>query len=171
MRIYLIGFMGGGKSYISKELSRVLDYPVVDLDETIERRAGMSIVQLFKQYGEAHFRRLEQEALHSTAEESPLIIATGGGTPCFFDNIEWMNKNGITVYLNTDESLLFKRLSPQKHHRPLLKNLSSSELKAYIHNKLEERSIYYQQAKLIIPISFNDPLIAFKIAEQIKAIS
>lgn len=149
MNVFLIGFMGSGKSFIGKQLATFLSMNYCDLDVSIEEKAGMSISQIFDQKGEAHFRQVEQEALHDTANLSKTIISTGGGAPCFFDNMKWMNQSGLTVYLETSATLLAQRLQNEMEHRPLLAHLSRAELIRFIEEKIAQRRFYYRQAQLI----------------------
>ena len=149
MNVFLIGFMGSGKSFIGKQLASQLKMDYCDLDLLIEEEAGMSISEIFAEQGEAHFRALEQKALHQTLLLENTIISTGGGVPCFFDNMQWMNQKGLTVYLKTPAPLLAERLRSEMEHRPLLAHLSQSELIRFIEEKIEQRRSYYEQAQLI----------------------
>lgn len=149
MRIYLTGFMGSGKSFFGKKIARAYAMAYVDLDHAIEMHFGKFIPQIFEQHGEAAFRQMEQEILHRTALLPNAVIACGGGTPCFFDNMEWMNTHGLTVYLRTSVPTLVKRLeSDPAHQRPLLKNLSGQALEQFIHERLQQREPFYKQAFL-----------------------
>lgn len=149
MRVYLIGFMGAGKSHWGKVLSRKLQIPFFDLDDLIEDDAGKSINNIFEDEGEEFFRMKEREILHMlTNTHDSFVLSTGGGAPCYFNNIRYMNEMGITVWLNTPAEILLGRLRQQKAHRPLLKNLDDEQLKAYIVKKNADRRIYYEQAKV-----------------------
>lgn len=152
MRIFLIGFMGSGKSYVGKKLARLMQRPFIDLDNRIETNAQRSIREIFAQDGEAAFRQMERQALHETAQLDSAVIACGGGVPCFFDNIAWMNANGVTIYLRVPEEVLFRRLKAGKVHRPLLRDLSDTELRQYIRDKLAERELFYRQASVIYDV-------------------
>lgn len=149
LRLFLIGFMGSGKSYSGKRLAEKLNIPFLDLDEVIESRAGFSVQEIFEQFGEAHFRELERATLRSMFHEPKGVISCGGGTPCFFDNMEWINEHGVSIYLKTSTSIILERLLPQMAHRPLLKNFSEPELLQFIEQKVEEREKYYLQAQVI----------------------
>lgn len=151
--IYLLGFMGSGKSYWGKKLSALLDMPWIDLDEYIERKNGLTIAQIFETRGAAKFRYLEQAALQETIKMPPSIISLGGGTPCFFDNMAIINQNGFSFYLKTSNELLAERLLPEMNHRPLLKNFSKEELILYIGKKLKERKQFYETANVEIDTS------------------
>lgn len=151
MRIYLIGFMGSGKSHWGKLLSSRLTLPFFDLDKQITDEEGKSIVEIFEQKGEEYFRMAEKEALYILSEShESFVMACGGGTPCYFNNIDYMNNNGITVWLNTRLDVLFNRLLDEKDARPLLRNLTDAQLKQFILKKFSERRIYYEQANLVV---------------------
>ena len=148
-KIYLIGFMGCGKSYIGKQLAQSLGWEFLDMDDFLEAKEGMSISQIFAEGGATLFRKLEQNYLHATYDFKNTIIATGGGVPCFFDNIDWMNTNGATIYLKTPVPILFDRLKSETNHRPLLAGKTDAQLKEFIANKLSERNPFYEQAQNI----------------------
>lgn len=148
MRIYLIGFMGSGKSYTSKRLAHRLGYPYTDLDELIESRAGKSITNIFAEDGEASFRKIEAETLRATRIFPTAVIACGGGTPCYHDNISWMNEQGMTVFLDVPAEILEQRLKNEADHRPVLQGGKS--ICETIQQKLAERRSFYEQAHLHI---------------------
>ena len=150
MRIYLIGFMGCGKSSLGKRLARKLDYPFVDLDHEIEIDAGKSVTALFEEQGEDWFRRKEQELLHRTVDLPHAVIATGGGTPYYFDNMDFMNANGVTVYLKMSPVSLTHRLEYARKKRPLVSDLKGEELFRFVSDKLESRAPFYNRAHCII---------------------
>ena len=151
MKIFLIGFMGSGKSHWGKELSKKLMIPFFDLDEKIEEHTGRSIPQIFAEEGEEHFRLLEKEVLYLLTEShEAFVMATGGGTPCFYNNIDYLKKNGIVVWLNCSVDCLFRRLVKEKDKRPLISAISDNELKSFIVKKFSNRKIFYQQADVII---------------------
>jgi len=148
--IYLIGFMGSGKSTFGKKLANTLNIPFVDLDQEIVNKIGMSIPSYFEQFGEDEFRKLERETLNSMATLSG-IISTGGGTPCFYDNMEWLLEHGLVVYLKHSAKYLWNRLNQSYvSKRPALNVMTGEELLTFIAEKLESRSIYYDQAHLHI---------------------
>lgn len=151
MKIFLIGFMGSGKSYWGRKLSEKLRLPFFDLDEQIESHEGKSISQIFAEKGEEYFRLLEKDTMHIISEShDSFIMATGGGTPCYFNNIEFMNKAGTVVWINTPVDLLFERLLKEKNKRPLIKNLNDDQLRGFIIKKFSDRKIYYEQADMVI---------------------
>ncbi len=151
MRIFLIGFMGSGKTHWGRRLSKKLQIPFFDLDETIVEQEQRSINDIFNIEGEERFRIIEKEVLTIITEShDTFIMATGGGTPCFNKNIDYMNASGITVWINPTREVLFERLANGREHRPLLKTLDDESLRNYINKKLGDRSIYYRQAKIII---------------------
>lgn len=149
MRIYLIGFMGSGKSHTGRRLAALLQYPFIELDQWIEDAAGMDIPAIFANKGEAWFREQEQQALWRTASYAQAVVSCGGGTPCFFNNMEWMNQHGLTVYLHTPADILLSRLRQETAQRPLLAGQGEQALQVLIEKKLTEREGYYQQASVI----------------------
>lgn len=151
MRIFLIGFMGSGKTYWGKILSRRLEMPFYDLDTVIEAVENKSVRQIFNDEGEEHFRKKEQEALEAIIDDhEDVVVSTGGGTPCFFNNIDLMKKNGKVIWLNTSVEVLVQRLMKEKQSRPLIKNISDSELKSFIVKKMQDRRLYYEQADIAL---------------------
>ncbi len=142
--------MGSGKTKIGRKLAEALAFSFVDLDDRIEEESGRSISEIFRQEGESRFRELEQRALQATHSLQQTIIATGGGTPCFFDNLSWMNRHGLTFYLEVAPEILAQRLQSQTHHRPLLAGKTSEDLIHFIQQKLEARLPYYRQAHITV---------------------
>lgn len=149
MRIYLLGFMGSGKSFSGKRLAEKMKMSFIDLDDYIEAKEGRTIREIFEKEGEDYFRKIEKECLHEMGEKEMTIISTGGGTPCFFDNISWMNKNGVTIFLETSAEILSNRLFDEMQKRPLLKGFSKEELKHFIEKKLDERNPFYHQTQIL----------------------
>ena len=147
MKLFLIGMMGSGKSYWTKKIAKKLKVGGYDLDFLIESHEEKSIAEIFAEDGEDYFRKSEAKILRWFGEKKAFVLATGGGTPCFSANIEWMNKHGITIWINEPIEMLVERLKPEKDHRPLIKDLSDAELNGFLSKKLEERSPFYQQAK------------------------
>ena len=151
MRIYLIGFMGVGKTHWGKILSNKLGVPFYDLDEHITEQEGRSINEIFEEDGEEYFRTKERDVLREISEENEsMLLSCGGGAPCFYNNIRFMNEMGVTVWINTPPEILLGRLRQGKEKRPLLKDLSDEQLKAYIVKKNADRRMYYEQAKVIV---------------------
>ena len=147
MRIYLIGYMGCGKSTLGKRLAKHLNLQFVDMDHYIEMRNHKTVPQIFAEEGEAEFRKKERKALEELSEFSNIVIATGGGAPCFFDNIDLMNNTGTTIYMNIDPAILADRLIHSKTERPLIKGKSQEELTVFIDEMLTKRRPFYSQAK------------------------
>jgi shikimate kinase len=150
MRIYLIGYMGSGKSTLGRRLAEHLNMQFVDMDHYIEMRNHKTIPQIFAEEGETEFRIKERKALEELSEFSDIVIATGGGAPCFFDNIDLMNNSGKTIYLNIDPVILADRLMKSKTERPLIKGKSKEELITFIDDTLNKRNHFYKQAKFHI---------------------
>jgi len=150
-KIFLIGFMGSGKTTLAPKLANKLGYPNFDLDTIIEAEKGESISSLFASQGEKKFREFEIEALKRfITENENFVLATGGGTPCFGDSINLMNSSGITIYLELSAKTLAQRIIPAKNNRPLLANLSDDELVEFIEKKLAERSSHYKKSLIKI---------------------
>lgn len=165
MRIFLIGFMGAGKTFRGRQLSEKLGIPFFDLDEQIVNAEGKSINDIFHEQGEEFFRLKEKEIMHIITESHPsFIMACGGGTPCYFNNVEYMNQQGTTVWLNTSLSVLQDRLLEEKSNRPLLKDLSDEQLRAFVTKKFSDRRIYYEQAKVKVE---NDEIPIEQLIEKI----
>ena len=150
MKIFLIGFMGSGKSTIGRKLANYLHYDFVDLDKLIENKAGMKIADYFEKNGEESFRELERDTLQQMVFNDNSVIATGGGVPCYFDNMDWMYKEGKVVYLSMDPKALADRLKHSKVSRPLIKDLNQDQLIEFITQKLKSRDVFYQKAHCIV---------------------
>ncbi|MBD5200343.1 MAG: shikimate kinase [Bacteroidales bacterium] len=151
--IFLIGFMGSGKTTLCNALTARTNLRAVDLDDYIENEAGMSIKEYFSVHGEDSFRRLESESLKKAASEGYDIIACGGGTPCFNNNMELMNRLGETVYLFVPEERLFSRLVIARSKRPLIAQLDDDMLRRFISDKIVEREVFYRKALHIFDAS------------------
>jgi shikimate kinase len=145
--LFLVGFMGVGKTTIAKKLAKKLSYDWVDTDMLIAQNEGISVTEIFKLKGEEHFRKLEIEVLHSFHGKSKLIIATGGGMPCYNDLMDKMNAMGITIYLERSPKELFQRLKNATQNRPLLQQKNDDELLKYIEENLSTRVKTYQKAR------------------------
>jgi shikimate kinase len=148
-RIFLIGYMGSGKTTLGKAYARAMQLQFIDLDWYIEERFHKTVQELFEERKEDGFREIERNMLHEVAEFENVIIACGGGTPCFFDNMEYMNGKGETVFLDASPEVLFRRLKIAKSKRPLLMDKSDEELMDVIQNALRVRIPFYSQAKYV----------------------
>ena len=165
-RIILIGYMGAGKTTLGKSLARHLGLEFIDLDWYIENRFHQSVSQLFATRGEEGFRKIEQNMLHEVAEFEDVVISAGGGTPCFFDNMEYMNQQGLTVYLKATPEILRTHIRMGKQKRPLIAQKNDEELDIFIRESLDKRESYYNQARLIFDIGLLDN--GMRIQESVK---
>ena len=143
--------MGSGKTTLGKKLARKLAVDFIDLDHYFEEREGKSVPQYFQDHGEEEFRKAERRVLQTGEFPEQAIIATGGGAPCYFDNIDWMNANGTTIYLSLPAAALAARLENASEIRPVLRNYKGPELIKFIEEKLAERSPFYEKAQLRVP--------------------
>ena len=155
-RIILIGYMGAGKTTVGRALARELGIPFYDLDWYIESRMMKTVPQLFAERGEEGFRIVERNMLHEVAEFEDVVLSCGGGTPCFFDNMEYLNSQGDTVYLKASPEVLYGHLKMGKVERPLLKNKTPEEMQQFIREQLTQRETYYLQAKHVLDVSLMD---------------
>ena len=149
-RIYLIGYMGSGKSSAMKHLAKHLSWDAYDLDQLFEERYKISVQDFFHKYDEAAFRKLESQLLRETAQLENAVIATGGGTPCFYDNMDWMNANGTTVFLKVSTKTAVVRLLNSKKKRPLLEGKSEEQLYEYVEKHYGERMPFYEKAHVTV---------------------
>lgn len=149
MNIILIGMPGSGKSTLGRVLATKLQYQFVDVDERIEAYENKTIASIFAEHGEDYFRALEREVLNIILKEPHAVIATGGGAPCFYDNMEQIRKNGISIYLQVSQAALLSRLQAGIDKRPMLSQKSDEDLKTFLLAKLAERSPFYEQAAYI----------------------
>ena len=149
IRVFLIGYMGAGKTTLGKAFARAMGLTFVDLDWYIEERFHKTVSQIFAERGEEGFRELEKRMLHEASDFENVVISVGGGTPCSFDNMDYMNQVGETVFLDVDNKVLFRRLKVAKQQRPLLANKTDEELMAFIQEALEKRLPYYTKAKYV----------------------
>jgi len=156
--IFLIGFMGSGKSTVGKLLAERLNLPFIDSDKEIEHIEGRSITEIFSTDGEAAFREMELHFLDRLKKAKPAVIAVGGGLPILEGALESMHQLGLVIYLNTSLLTLIKRLKEEKQFRPLLKELTDSEFHPFVEDLLSQRVHFYKQAKLIMPNERNSPV-------------
>ncbi len=168
VRIILLGYMGAGKTTVGKALAASLGVPFYDLDWFITTRYRRSVPEIFAERGEAGFRELEKRMLHEAAEFEDIVLSCGGGTPCFFDNMEYMNSLADTIYLKATPEVLAMHLRMGKGKRPLLEGKSPEELEDYIREMLVTRESFYSKAKYTLDVSLLDT--AVKIQESVKLI-
>ena len=161
-RIFLLGFMGCGKSYWGTQIANELGLKWIDLDEYIENKTSKTIKEIFEKEGETAFRKIEKEALEEMALFNNVVISLGGGTPCFFENMEFIKRSGISFYLKTDSKTLVHRLQSEKIKRPLLAQLSDAALFNFIVTKVNKRSVFYEKAAFIINTEQADILFFIK---------
>ncbi len=148
MRIYLIGYMASGKSNLGRLLAEKLHVQFIDLDYLFEERYKISVLDFFEKYDEHAFRTIERSLLVETTRIEDAVISTGGGTPCFFDNMEIIKRAGTSIYLNWELPALLARLKMVKRKRPLLKNIPPGDLAMNVAAQLLERSYFYNQADI-----------------------
>ncbi len=149
-RIFVVGFMGSGKTTVAKKLANAMGYYFVDLDDLIERTSKSKVADIFKDSGEAMFRKIEGESLRTLNSLKQLVVATGGGTACFKENMQWMNDNGFTMWLNADWDIMMSRLAQgKKNVRPIFEEKSRSELK----DLFDQRVPFYEKAQLKVASS------------------
>lgn len=150
MKIYLIGYMGSGKSTLGKGLAKALGISWIDLDTEIESRYKISIPDFFNKYGETAFRDVENKVLKEIASTPDLVISTGGGVPCFHNNMELMNQTGITIFLEAAPALILTRIGPYAWKRPLFQQMDGTDILEKITAHLKSREKFYQQANITI---------------------
>ena len=148
MKYFLIGYMACGKSRKGREMARDQNIHFIDLDEYIVSREKRTIPQIFASDGEERFRKLERRYLEEVCElYENFVMATGGGTPCFFDNMEYMNRQGKTIFLNTAKEVIVERLKRGRHRRPLVSELNDAEILSFVEEHLRQRMVYYKMAQ------------------------
>ena len=150
--IFLIGFMGSGKTYWGKIWAQHYGLKFYDLDAIIEEKEGKSIAVIFEKEGEEYFRKIETVALQQFSKAEKNVIACGGGAACFNENMQWMNEHGITVYLSATPQYILSRVKEEKDKRPLIKKLNDAEMLFFIEQKLKERESFYNQAQFVLPV-------------------
>lgn len=163
-RVIIIGYMGAGKTTVGKALAKDLGLDFYDLDWYIEARMHKTVPQIFAERGEEGFRLVERNMLHEVAEFENVVISCGGGTPCFFDNIDYINRQGSTVYLKASPEVLYRHLRMGKVVRPLLQGKTQPEVERFIIQQLQERQQYYQKAKYTLDVNLLDNYEKIKIS-------
>ena len=159
--------MASGKSRLGKELSELTGYPSIDLDDIFEERYRISVNDFFKKYDEISFRQLEQELLLETESQPNAMVSTGGGTPCFFRNMEFMKINGVSIYLRVSARILAERLMNVKRKRPLLEKVEPGEMETMVRKHLDEREPFYLQADHILEAQNVDPEFIMKLIPEL----
>jgi shikimate kinase len=148
--IYIIGFMGSGKTTTGKKLATLLRWSFMDLDKIIEENSGMTIPEIFAQKGEEYFRKVEAQMLRTFKYETNTVLSTGGGTPCYDENMDFMVNTGLTVYLKLNPDQCMSRLWKSSHKRPLIQNMDQTRLIDFINDKLAYREKWYNMAEITI---------------------
>ncbi|MBR3472941.1 MAG: shikimate kinase [Prevotella sp.] len=166
LRIILLGYMGAGKTTVGHALAKELGIPFYDLDWYIESRMRKKVSQIFAEKGEEGFRTIEHNMLHEVAEFENVVMSCGGGTPCFFDNMEYMNQQAETVYLKARTDVLYDHLRMGRTERPLIKGKSPQELKAFIEQQIALREPFYSQAKHTLDVSLMENYEKIKISVE-----
>lgn len=149
-RVFLIGYMGCGKSTIGRYIAKDMGWRFIDMDSYVESQIGCTISQFFADKGEDEFRKAEAQALKNLATEHNVVIATGGGAPCHFDNIDVMRAAGLTIYIKVEPEVLAARLKDAKNQRPLIAGKSDDELLSFISAQLQKREPFYSKAEMSV---------------------
>ncbi|MCQ2114102.1 MAG: shikimate kinase [Bacteroidaceae bacterium] len=155
-RIILTGYMGVGKTTVGRSLAATLGLGFYDLDWYISSRRRKSISDLFAEFGEDGFRNIEHNMLHEVCEFENVVVSCGGGTPCFFDNMEYMNRQGETIYIKASPEYIIEHLTESRNVRPLLANMDKEQLQTFVIQQIAEREKYYLQSKHILSVDGND---------------
>jgi shikimate kinase len=153
-KIYLVGYMAVGKTTIGKQLAKALGYTFLDLDQWIEKEEENTVAHIFKEKGEPYFREIEKRVLHLTKDLQKIVIATGGGTPCFFDNMDFILENGYAIWIKDTVENIAERVLIEKEKRPLLAHLSKKKLQNHIKQQLIDREVYYKRASIMLNSNF-----------------
>ena len=170
--IFLVGYMGSGKSTIGRLLAANLHFQFIDLDAWIENRFHKTIRELFAEYGETKFREMEHKGLEELSAFRDVVVATGGGAACYHQNMEWMNAHGVTIYLATSVEILVGRLSAAKAKRPLVSDKSDADLESFIIESLHRRELFYRQAHLVVDSTSDAAeVLTARIVEEINRVS
>lgn len=149
-RIYLVGYMGAGKTTAARRLAQRLGWEVADTDDLFEAKYKISVCDFFNKYDEPLYRKLESEVLKETEKLENVVISTGGGTACYFDNMDWMNQHGLTVFLRISQKAVVDRLVHAKRKRPLAEGKSEEELVAFVEQHYTGRLPFYEQARITV---------------------
>jgi len=165
MRIFIIGYMGSGKSTFGPELADALNIPFYDLDIEFESRYKISITDFFHKYGEKYFREIERNLLHEIGKHDDFVLAAGGGTPCYHQNMDFMNRTGITVYLKVPINTLKERLKASPRKRPVLGTFDGPDYEQHLRDHLNLREPFYLQAQIILDGSNPEPA---EVSEMIR---
>lgn len=156
MRYFLTGFMASGKTYWARQWSQAAGLPMYDLDQEIEKRENKTVDEIFREKGEVYFRKVERDTLRSFLKQDHYIMACGGGTPCFFDNMQRMSRNGVVIYLKATAKEIAERLHSEKESRPLVKDIDDAVLETFVAEKLMQRANCYDRAQYHFPIRYLD---------------
>lgn len=167
MKITLVGYMAAGKTTVGKALASRLNLPFLDLDGLIEQNEGVSITTIIQQKGELYFRKLEQETLEIILNQPNFVLSLGGGTPCYYSNMDLVNQHSKSCYLRMSSKTLGNRLANTQHERPLIAHLKNEELTEFVAKHLFERSAFYEEASFIINANDNIDVILKKIEEKL----
>lgn len=165
-RIILIGYMGAGKTTVGRQLAKRLGLMFYDLDWYIMNRMRRTVAQIFEESGEEGFRKIEHAMLHEVAEFEDVVLSCGGGTPCFFDNMDYLNRMGETVYLKASPEVLYAHLKMGKSVRPLLLGKTPGEVEAFVKEQLAQREPYYSKAKHTLDVNVLDTYDKIKISVE-----
>ncbi len=149
-RIYLVGYMGAGKTTAARRLAHRLGWEVVDTDALFEEKYKISVNDFFNKYDEPLYRKLESEVLKATESLENVVVSTGGGTACYFDNMEWMNQHGLTVFLRISPQAAVDRVIHSRHKRPLVEGKSEEELTEFVNRHYASRMPFYEQARITV---------------------
>ena len=149
-RIYIVGYMGAGKTTSARRLAHRLGWEVVDTDALFEEKYKISVNDFFNKYDEPLYRKLESEVLKATESLDHVVVSTGGGTACYFDNMEWMNQHGLTVFLRISPQAAVDRVIHSRHKRPLVEGKSEEELTEFVNQHYASRMVFYEQAKITV---------------------
>ncbi len=171
MKIYLIGMPGSGKTFLGRKLAQALKLQFTDLDESIEKKEQQMIRQIIQEKGETYFRECEQELLHQTEHKNNFVISCGGGTPIFYNNMEWMKKHGIVIWLNTPLPIISERILKNITRRPLFMGLSKEELNIKIEDLLKKRNPIYKKAHISIEINLKNKSSLSSVIQDVIAFS